>query len=519
MLLTAAALFLLAMRVTHAGPLWRDEAAVVNLARMPSVGEIARNFPYESFPIPFPLLVRGYTSIFGTSDSALRAFGFVAGLGMLCAIWISARLVGNDPPLIALALLGLNTTFLFWGTAVRGYGLGSALIVLVFGLFLALIQQPGRYRVLFAAVASLAAVQCLVHNLPIILALVASAAIVFIVRHDFRRLIIFFGILALCLISFLPYLSAYAGSWSQICEFPISLRLLWNQLNFALGNPNPVLASVWHLTFIVLFVAGVWRLHQLRLSKPAPDWDLLLFNVLTPVLALLVYYQFLHTLNYLARSSYFIALFSVLAVALDALAAGLKEKFWMRAGRFVLAAIALIILPINAWPKMIERQTNIDIVAKRISDEAKPADLIVIAPWQYAISFHRYYHGATPSVTLPMISDLRVHRYDLFREKMLAEHPIDDVLEKIQQTLAGGHRVWIVGAIRLPPEGRPPRSLRPAPDPNAGWNNLAYSDAWLEQLSVFVREHSQRGQNIPLPSATPINPFENVPLLVVDGWQ
>src|SRR5205823_14033236 len=132
---------------------------------------------------------------------------------------------------------------------------------------------------------------------------------------------------------------------------------------------------------------------------------------------------------------------------------------------------------------------------KRISDEAKTTDLIVIAPWQYAISFGRYYRGATPSITLPAIGDLRVHRYDLLREKMLAEHPIDDVLEKIQQTLAGGNRVWIVGAIRLPAEGRPPRFLRPAPDPNAGWNNLAYSDAWLEQLGAFVRAHSEHGQS------------------------
>src|SRR5205085_6656480 len=137
---------------------------------------------------------------------------------------------------------------------------------------------------------------------------------------------------------------------------------------------------------------------------------------------------------YLARSSYFIALISLLAVSLDALAAALSKKSWMRSGRLVFAALVLIIFPINAWPKAIERQTNIDIVAKRISDEAKTTDLIVIAPWQYAISFGRYYRGATPSITLPAIGDLRVHRYDLLREKMLAEHPIDDVLEKIQQT-------------------------------------------------------------------------------------
>ena len=145
--------------------------------------------------------------------------------------------------------------------------------------------------------------------------------------------------------------------------------------------------------------------------------------------------------------------------------------------------------------------------------------MIVLTPWQYAISFNRYYHGATPSMTLPAIVDLRVHRYDLFREKMLSDHPIDDVLENIRQTLASGNRVWIVGGIKLPPEGRAPRTLQPAPNANVGWDNVAYSDAWLEQLGAFVREHSEHGQSVTLSISQRINPFEDVALMVVDGWQ
>ena len=102
---------------------------------------------------------------------------------------------------------------------------------------------------------------------------------------------------------------------------------------------------------------------------------------------------------------------------------------------------------------------------------------------------------------------------------MLAEHPIDDVLEKIRQTLTWGNRVWLVGGIKLPPEGRAPRNLPPASTANGVWDNIAYSDAWMEQLGIFVRQHTQRGQNVSLPARGPINPFEDVPLLVVDGWQ
>ena len=92
-------------------------------------------------------------------------------------------------------------------------------------------------------------------------------------------------------------------------------------------------------------------------------------------------------------------------------------------------------------------------------------------------------------------------------------------MEKIQQTLASGNRVWIVGGIKLPPEGRGPRLLPPAPNANVGWDNVAYSDAWLEQLGAFVRAHSEHGQSVSLPINQKINPFEDVPLMVVDGWQ
>jgi len=518
-LLSATALFLLAVRATHAGALWRDECAVVNLARMPSVADIERNFQHEAFPVPFQLLVRAYTDLFGSSDFALRAFGIVAGTAVLCALWISAKLIEKDPPLVSLALLGLNTTFLFWGTTVRGYGFGSAFILLAFGLLASLLRETSSVRIVTAALVSIAAVQCLVHNLALISAIIASAILVSVVRHDFRRLIIFLGILALCLISFLPYLDAYSNSWSQVVEFPVTLRFLWNQFTFALGNPNPPFAWFWRVALLVLLATSLWQLFRFRSNKAALDWNLMLFAFLVAIAAPSAYYEFLRTLSYLARSWYFVALISVLAVALDYLAALLTNLRWLRVGRVVFAAVALLVLPINAWPKITERQTNIDIIAKKISGEEKPADLIVIAPWQYAISFNHYYKGGAPEITLPSINDLRVHRYDLFRDKMLSEHPIDDVLEKIQRTLAGENRVWIVGGIKLPPEGRAPRVLPPAPNAKAGWDNVAYSDAWMEQLGAFVREHSHHGQNVQVSASQPVNPFEDVPLVVVDGWQ
>ena len=517
-LLSATALFLLAIRATHAGALWRDECAVVNLARMPSVADIWRNFQHEAFPVPFQLLVRAYTDFFGSSDFALRAFGIAAGVAVLCALWISAKLIGKDPPLLSLALLGLNTSFLVWGTTVRGYGLGSTLIILVFGLLASAILKPSCTKIAIVAVLAVASAQCLIHNLALVSALLAAATIVCLARHRSKNLIIFLGILALCLVSFVPYMNAYStrSEWSQVVEFPVTPHLLWKQVNFALGNPTRAYAWIWHIAFIILLVSAIWQL--LHPTKSTPQQDLLLFTSLTAILVLIAYYEFLHMLSYLTRSWYFLALISILAAVMDCLAAILSQANWMRISRLVFAALALIILPINAWPKIIERQTNIDIVAEKVSALAKPSDLIVVAPWQYGISFKRYYHGATPWITLPTIGNLQVHRYDLMLEKMLAEHPIDDVLEKIRQALANGNRVWFVGGFKIPPEGKEPLSLPPAPNVSFGWDNAAYTEAWLEQLGAFVRTHSASGQTIPLALAGPVNFFEDVPLILVEGW-
>jgi hypothetical protein len=75
-----------------------------------------------------------------------------------------------------------------------------------------------------------------------------------------------------------------------------------------------------------------------------------------------------------------------------------------------------------------------------------------------------------------------------------------------------------VGGIKLPPEGRAPHLLPPA-NASVGWDNVAYSDSWLEQLCIFVRTHSEHGQIVPLPLPAVVNNFEDIPLFLVDGWQ
>ena len=119
----------------HAGALWRDEAAAVNLALFPSLSEIWAHVEHESFPLLLTLLLRGWSAIgLGGSDLALRVFGLLVGLAVLAALWWNAWQFSASPPLISLLLFGLSGTTIRWGDSLRAYGLGVLLLLLALGL-------------------------------------------------------------------------------------------------------------------------------------------------------------------------------------------------------------------------------------------------------------------------------------------------------------------------------------------------------------------------------------------------
>jgi predicted membrane-bound mannosyltransferase len=165
-LLSAVVVFLLIARVQSMGALWRDEAATLQLAQLPTLRDIAANFQHEAFPLPFPLLIRTYVALFGATDASLRWFGFIVGVALVAVAWFNSRALGDRGPLLFLVLFGLNATFLTWGTSLRGYGLGCVLLLLTVGLTAKAISQPTTANAVFAAIAAIASVQIMVNALP-----------------------------------------------------------------------------------------------------------------------------------------------------------------------------------------------------------------------------------------------------------------------------------------------------------------------------------------------------------------
>ena len=522
LLLTATILSLLVVRGFYADALSRDECAVVQLAGMPSLSELLGNFQHEAFPPLFPFIVRIYTTLFGSSDTVLRVFGFCVGCLLMGAFWINSRLFRSGVPLVGLGLLSLNTTFFVWGTTIRGYGLGSALIVLMFGCVGSLLLASTPRRSVTAMLVCFLGVQVLLYDGILLVAIVASAAVVFLFRRCLKHVLAISTLCAVALSSLLAYVPAYsrARDWSILVRGAPTPYSLWKHLEVALGNPDYSIPALWYSIAIGLIGILVFRIYKNGAGQPISNLELIWFGLIVSGLSITGCYLFLRVLSYTTRAWYYLALICLLAAALDLIASSLCTAAWLRLVRLGLGLAALIAAPFADWSAITERQTNIDVAARTVTDRAVPGDLIVVTPWQFGIPFQHYYRGTAPWMTIPSIADHRIHRYDLMKAKMISAHPIDDLGQAVRATLLSGRCVWFVGGLNLPSPENGPMVLPPAPASRFIWDNRAYTASWWQQLSVYAVSHANKVEAVPLslPQSARINELEETSLAVVQGW-
>lgn len=505
--LTVAVAALHAVRMLHAGGLWRDEAGAARLAMMPTVREMFGLFQHEAFPLLFPVTVRTWMAVVGGGDAALRAFGLLVGLALVGVLWWSAR-VWRTVPLLSLALAGLSVPVLIYGDSVRGYGLGSVLLLLMFGLLGRSLATAPPVAILAALpVVAVACVQVVLSNSALLGALCGAAIVVAAIRRRWGLAAWIFGSGALAALSLLPYAASLAAArrqWSMIVTYPIEMIRIWHGFQETVG-PRLVLGGWLVLLGVGLAVVLIRR------------QDVTLFAALTILFALVADGVFLKTLGYRPRAWYYVPLLALLAGALDAV--------WARSGGRRLGAVraAAVVLVIGAgcvplWHQATLRQTNVDLVAARVAASAAPDDLVVVNSWYYGVSFNRYYTGPARWETLPDIPDHRVHRYDLLKARMVSRSPIDDVLRTIATALRDGHRVWLVGGADWPRPGEAVQALPPAPFTPEGWHDWPYATSWSRQLGAFLENHAGQLTPVAVPVDGPVSGLENLPLVVVTGW-
>src|SRR6266699_1642039 len=262
---SAFSAMLLVLAAMHAGPLWRDETNTFNLAHMPSLRDIWHSLPFDSCPLLWPLLVRGFGMLgLIDGDMGIRILGLGVGLFFLASLWLCQHWIGGRTPTLSIALLGGLPAFIFVVGENRAYGLAGCLLVLSFGNIWRVLESPTKSRILLAGFICLLFAQCVYYDIIFLGAMLAAGALVAIRRQQWKIVWTMAGIGLVAGASLFIYLPIIHrdSEYLPVVRSPFfDAATLWNGLGDALAagsSANPAGADspqVW--IWIALLFAGI----------------------------------------------------------------------------------------------------------------------------------------------------------------------------------------------------------------------------------------------------------------------
>ncbi|MCE9595631.1 MAG: hypothetical protein K8S98_15695 [Planctomycetes bacterium] len=523
--LAVGALLVLSLLYVHTeilrntGALWRDEVSSVDVATLPTFGEMLRNHHWDSFPVLWCVVLRAWISLgFGESDAGLRALGLVIGVAILVSLWWTARRFGCRAPLVSLALFAASPTVFRFGDAVRGYGLGVLLLIVVVGAMWSLVEQFSTRRALFALVTSVLAVQSLFTNSALLFAVCLAGAAVATRRRAWKTVAWIAAIGVAAVASMLPYLRVFAihSEWSMIVQTPVDFVWIRDRFGDAVSASGE--STIWIWGALAALSAAGCAATIARKSASRREQDLALFAAVTLVAGSACFLAYLERISVPTQVWYYLPILALGALAFEAavnlLVGASSRGRLLRAGGVV--AFALAIAP-QIEDSLAPRATTVDVIADHLERRAAADDLIVVYPWYVGITFARYYDGPTPWMIVPDLDTRRFQPYGAFKQRMTEPRPIERELERIATVLRSGHRVWLVGGQQFLQPGEQPRDLPPAPGSAAGWSEPEYTDAWSQQTAHAIQMNASAIVNVPLPSIGPVLWYENLPLVVAEG--
>ena len=516
-LVTFFATYLHALFFLNAGGLWRDEAAFVQLSLLPSVSEVWQKLPYDHCPILMPLAVRAWSAVAspGNTDPGLRVLGLYVGLFLLLTFWLASWTMRGGAPLLAVTLAGLNLTMVRAGDSLRGYGLGSALAVLMLAVIWRLACRPSLTVFSCAVAVAVLSVQALYQNAFFVFAACCGGFVLCVVERRWRDTLPIFAVGAAAAVSLLPYipLIVRAQDWYVLNKIGFRFSHAWKVFSAATGSPLTGFTWVWVALWIGALTAAIYVLFWRR--DRLPNQSLILFAGTSLVLGAAGFALFLKLADFATHPWYYVPLMAFSAVCLDAIF--FTAWRWARPATMIFAALTISATFLFELPVMKCRQTNVDLIAARLFTEVAASDYVIVHPWYCGVPFERYYKAAAPWTTLPPLEDHGVHRFDLLKVKMQTKDPIAPVIDRITSTLQSGNRVWLVGEMPLSEEPLP--KIRPAPNNPWGWSADYYSNYWGVQVTQFLSAHCQRSAVVIDPSKICVNPYENLPVVVLTGWK
>lgn len=512
---TLVLVFLHVLLLQNAGALWRDEVNSVNLASLPWP-QFWQSLQWDSFPVLWFVLLRTWTAIgLGSTDMGLRALGFLLGVGVVAALWRNARAFGIGPPLFSLALFGFCAAAVAYGDSVRAYGLGVLAGIMTFSLAWEFAEAPTLQRLVVFGVAAVLSVHCLFYNSLLLLAACAGGAAVAGRRRDWKTLLQIGGVGATSAVSLLLYRETIRNqkAWNAIVQWPIGPSWVWEKFVEATSSTWLFAHWVWVAFGLLAAIATVlFILPSARL--PRRQRDLVLYSGTALAVGGSAYVLFLLKLSYFMQPWYFLSILALAACCFDGILCVAARPGFRLARAAGAAGLMVLALP-GLWGIVHERKTNLDLVAKYVGASVAKGDFIVVQPWQCGITFSRYYRGPADWVTVPPVSSHDLHRYDFLKEAMMSPRVMAPVQERLREVMVSGHRVWWVGELWVPPDGKAPPLMPPAPQASWGWEENAHYQQWGMQLGYTLLQESANAYSVSIPSDRPVSPFEDLPVVVL----
>jgi len=467
-----------------AGALWRDEVNTVELARE-TLPSIYSHLQFDSFPILWFAILRGWISWTGLDDDSLRLLGLLVGLGILSAVWIDAWIISRRPPGVSLVLIAMSAPVIRYGDSLRGHGLGLLTGLLMFGAMWRLVEKPSTTRTLVAAALALLAVHSSFYNAVYLLAAALGGMAVGIATRSRQRMIAPLLVGLTCAISMTPYVSTVlsAREWNELVRHDVVLSWFWSKWKDTANLSGP---TTWLLWSIVVVVAVASSLITFRdRDRPSVHRELALFCLVTLTSGIICYWAFLETLSYQTEPWYYLTLIGLLATAADPVFARVESS----SARILIIVSIAILAAVSVGPIRETVQapmTNIDGLAKKISAEASPQDLVFVYPWQNGVSFQRYYRGPALWQTVPPLGFHRWHRYDLFQRIVSDQQALDRFLNETREKLSDGGKVWVVAGTSM--LGNP----HPQPFPLHNPRMPRGEHLWRMRLSALLSQNRTR---------------------------
>jgi len=518
----ALALVLQAVLFRHAGAFWRDEASTLLISSAPSFGTLWSWLAKDSAPALMYVLVRLW-HIAGAGDAWLRLFGVVVFAGLAGSLLITCRSLTGRAPLVAAALLLLNPTVFYYGSSLRAYGLAVLLVMPCCAAFWLVARNPTRTAVAAATLLAILSCHASYQNSYLVLAFGTAAAACCLMCRLWKRSVLVLAIGALAAVSLLPYSRAIADyrETAVIISFQVSPRIIAQRLAESVAGDNTALLVTWALlcacTVALLAARGARRLPP-RSKEPSLE----IYMILVLAVANTAGVVFFVNHGIFPHPWHYMPFLAIAALAIEvALQSGRDEGRASRA-RVLISALVVAIAFVPAWRLAHFRRTNMDRLTALLTARAVPGDLILLSPFWFSPSFKYYYRGAAEWNTLPLTStdvETSIMPFKAIKTVMTTPRAIEPTLEKIRAALSRGNRLWILGWFEFPAPNTAPLDVAPAPTSPYGWNSIVYSSAWSQHVGALLKRRARTIDPVDAGVAEPVNPIENAPLLVIEGWK